>query len=244
MKKSIPILALLVGFSACKNEVEPPKLRYENATKTEIVVQKPDSAQVRVADLPVLMEGTKFLIHPIGDIRVYEKRDKSSYGSSSLESESYHISNFSEFEITGFLSNLNFQELGSSNIVPLTNKPILIQTATYLKSVSDKTKQQLLIYAMADMDTNKDTKVDVNDIKTLYISDISGLNLTKLSPDFQELMDWNLIESKNLLFFRTIEDTNKNGQFDKLDVIHYNVVDLSTKIWKVLQYQPISNVTK
>ncbi len=244
MKKNFTIFAIIIALSACKNDIEPPKLRYENTPKTENAVPKPDSTQVTIADLPILMEGTKILIHPIGDIRVYEKKYKSSYGSSSAETESYQISNFSEFEITGFLSNLNFQEVGSNLITPLTTKAVLIQTATFLKTVSDKTKQQLLVYSMADLDTNKDLKIDVSDIKTLYISEINGKNLTKLSPDFQELIDWNLIESKNLLYFRTIEDTNKNGQFDKLDVIHYNVVDLSTKIWKVLQYQPIASAAK
>jgi hypothetical protein len=53
------------------------------------------------------------------------------------------------------------------------------------------------------------------------------------------LIDWNLIESKNRLYFRTVEDTNKNGQFDKNDVVHYNYVDLSTGEWKVSTYEPI-----
>ena len=147
--------------------------------------------------------------------------------------------NYGENEITGYLQNVKFQEIGSDSIKALTDKPILIQTATYLKSVSDKTKQQVLVYSLADMDTNKDGKLDTNDIKSLYISEISGNRFTKVSTDFQELIDWNLIESKNRLYFRTIEDTNKNGQFDKNDVIHYHYLDLSNKGWKVFDYNPI-----
>ncbi|MFM2370144.1 MAG: hypothetical protein RL619_2465, partial [Bacteroidota bacterium] len=55
----------------------------------------------------------------------------------------------------------------------------------------------------------------------------------------QELIDWNLIESNNRLYFRTVEDTNKNGQFDKMDVVHYNYVDLSNKEWKIISYKPV-----
>ena len=186
------------------------------------------------------MEGTNYLIHPIASLNLYGGSSKSKYdSSSSVSSTSFKISNYGENEITGYLQNLKFQEIGSDSIKALTDKPILIQTATYLKSVSDKTKQQVLVYSLADMDTNKDGKLDTNDIKSLYISEISGNRFTKVSTDFQELIDWNLIEAKNRLYFRTIEDTNKNGQFDKNDVIHYHYLDLSNKGWKVFDYNPI-----
>jgi hypothetical protein len=88
------------------------------------------------------------------------------------------------------------------------------------------------------MDTNKDGKLDANDIKSLYISEISGNHFIKLSPDFQELIDWNLIETKNRLYFRTTEDTNKNGDFDKDDTVFYYFVDLMDKEWKLNEYKP------
>ncbi|MET0945026.1 MAG: hypothetical protein ABWY22_06440, partial [Flavobacterium sp.] len=69
--------------------------------------------------------------------------------------------------------------------------------------------------------------------------EISGNKLIKLSPELQDLIDWNLIESKNRLYFRTIEDANKNGQFDKTDIIYYHFVDLSAKDWRVMDYKPV-----
>jgi hypothetical protein len=134
---------------------------------------------------------------------------------------------------------LKFQEIGSKKLNALTDKAVLIQTITYLKSVADKTDQSILAYTLADLDTNQDSKIDTNDIKTLYISDISGNRFTKLTPDLDELIDWNLIEANNHLYFRSIEDTNRNGKFDKNDVVHYNYVDLNDKKWKVNSYKPI-----
>ena len=81
--------------------------------------------------------------------------------------------------------------------------------------------------------------MDSDDIKNLYISDINGKNFTKLSAEFQELIDWNTIESQNRLYFRTIEDINKNGAFDKDDKVHHHFVDLLSKDWKVQEYNPI-----
>lgn len=241
MKNSSKYLFLLVViiFIGCKEEPKKPKVIYEKVSNTK---EQPieDTTQVAIADLPLQMEGTNYLIHPVASLNLSSGSSKSKYdSSSSVGGLSFKISNYGEGEITGYLRNLKFQAIGSDSIKALTDKPILIQTATYLKSVADKAKQQVLVYSLADMDTNKDGKLDTNDIKSLYISEISGNRFTKVSTDFQELIDWNLIEAKNHLYFRTIEDTNKNGQFDKNDVIHYHYLDLSNKEWKVFDYSPI-----
>jgi hypothetical protein len=39
---------------------------------------------VAISDLPIQMEGTDYLIHPVGDLRVYERGSKARYGSSSV----------------------------------------------------------------------------------------------------------------------------------------------------------------
>ena len=167
---------------------------------------------------------------------LFRSSNRGNYDSSSNGNDlRFQISNYNENEITGFLRNLKFQEIGSDSIKALTNKPILIQTVTHIKVA----KQSVLVYSLADLDTNKDNKLDVNDIKSLYLSDISGANFTKISMDFQELIDWNFIESKNRLYYRTIEDANKNGEFDKKDILHYHFVDLTAKDWKASDYNPM-----
>ena len=226
------ILSIIFLFASCKEEVEKPKVIYENTTKGQIKV---DTTALKVADLPIHMEGTNYLIFPIGNLNSSKGVKSSSYRSQ----EGFTVSNYGEYQITGYLQNLKFQEIGKDTLTTLTDKPILIQTATYLKSVSEKTKQQLLVYTLADMDTNKDNKLDTDDIKSLYISAISGHQFTKLSPDFQELIDWSLISVYNRLYFRTIEDTSKNGEFEKEDVLHYYFVNLLDKDLKALEYKPL-----
>ena len=228
----------LLLLASCKEESEKPKVIYD-ASKNNRQVTKVDSAQIKIADLPIQMRGTDYLIHPVGDLSIYEKGSKTKYGSSSVNDLSFTISNAAEYEITGYLQNLKFQRVDSDSIKALTDKPVLIQTATYLKTVSDQINNQIMVYTMVDMDTNKDGKLDVSDIKALYLSSISGDKFTKVSADFQELIDWDLIESKNRLYFRTVEDTNKNGRFDSKDVVHYNYIDLANKDWKVESYNPI-----
>lgn len=239
MKKIFYIYSAIVVIllSSCREEVQKPKVIYD-ASKSGVVT-KVDSTQIEIADLPIQIEGTDYLIHPVGDLRVFEKGSKARYGSSSVNDVSFTISNLGEYEITGYLQNLKFQKIDSDSISSLTDKPVLILTATYLKAVADRTQNQVMVYTLTDSDTNKDGKIDTGDIKTLYLSDVNGENFTKVSTDLEELVDWSLIESKNRLYFRTIEDTNQNGQFDKNDVLHYNYIDLGLKKWEVKNYKPI-----
>ena len=240
MKKlHITILGIaILLLTSCKEEVEKPKVTYDGTSRAKELV-KTDSTQIQIADLPLQMEGTDYLIHPVADLSIREKGIKARYGSSSVNDLSFTISNYGEFEITGFLQNLKFQKIDSDSIRKLTDKRVLIQTATYLKSVSDKTNNQIMVYTMVDMDTNKDGKLDISDIKALYLSEISGERFTKISSDFQELIDWKLIGSNNRLYYRTVEDTNKNGEFDKKDVVNYYYIDLSKKEWKIIGYEPV-----
>ena len=240
MKNYLKYIALVIigTVVSCKDEAQKPKVIYDASNKAK-VMSKTDSTQIEVADLPIQMQGTNYLIHPVGDLRVFEKGTKARYGSSSVNDLSFTISNLGEYEITGYLQNLKFQRIDSDSIRPLSDKPVLILTATYLKTVADRTLNKVMVYTLTDTDTNKDGKIDTGDIKTLYLSDISGENFKKVSPDLQELVDWSLIESQNRVYFRTIEDTNQNGQFDKNDVLHYNYIDLESKKWEVKNYKPI-----
>lgn len=237
MKVVLNIVLVLVCGSlvSCKKETEKPKVSYEAPSK---VAEKPkaDTTKVEIADLPIQMQGTQYLLFPIGEVNLSER--KSGYDSASSSGRlSTRVSNYSENEITGYLRNLKFQNLKADSLHVLTDKVVMIQSVTYLKSQADKTKQQNLVYLLADADTNKDNNIDVNDIQTLYLSDISGQRFTKISTDFQEVIDWNIIDAQNRLYFRTIDDTNKDGAFGREDRLHYFFLDLTAKDWQATEYQ-------
>ncbi|WP_318643253.1 CREC-EF hand family protein [Flavobacterium ardleyense] len=237
MTKIVLLLSglMLLALTSCTEKAEKPKVIYDSSKKAAVVPQV-DTTQIEIADLPILISGTNYLIHPIGDVRVF--KGSKGYVNSSSAGVSYTISNYSEFEITGYLRNFKFQQIDSDSISALTDKRVLIQSATCVIPSFDRNKQ-VMIYSLADMDTNKDGKLDDNDIKTLYISTVSGQRFTKLSVDYEEVIDWKFIENKGRIYFRTIEDTNKNGEFDKDDVVHYNYADLNNDEWKVTSYKPV-----
>ena len=226
MKKfPLYIIAITAFLASCtEKEKATPKVIYEDAKAKPTA--KADSSQIKIADLPIHMEGTKYLIHAIGDVRIYDGNTRT-YGSSKTNSVSYAISNYNRFELTGYFENLKFQHIDSTALKPLTDKKIQMQTVTFLNTISDKTKKQILVYSLVDMDTNKDAKLDANDIKCLYISDISGKNFRKLSAEFQELIDWLEDDSSDMV--SELSDS-------KVDIYYYDL-----RKWSVENYNYIED---
>ena len=233
MKLYTYFAVLVLLFASCNNRNEKPKVTYDapkTTIKKEVVAV---NSAVEISDLPVQIEGTRYILHPVGSIRVGVEGKK--YGGNS-----YVLSNYNRYELTGNFSNLKFQHQDSITFKTLTDKNIAIQNVTYLEAVAKSIKKQFLVYTLEDLDSNKDGKLDDSDIKDLYISNSNGSNFIKLSPDLQEVIDWKLIESQNRLYFRSVEDNNKNGAFDKDDKVHYYFLDLTKSILKVDEYNPIN----
>jgi len=245
MKTKVGLFASVfsvVLFFSCKGQEEKPKVIYKDEVETpeqqEAVKEKTED--IRIADLPLVVGSSSYLIHPVGEVRVYASPSK--YGTSKVNQFSYTVSNYVPFEITGYLENLMFQHKDSLEIRPLTTKKIQIQSVVYLNTIAEKLKKNILVYNVFDGDTNRDGKIDSNDIKTLYISKSSGKEFKKLSPYLQELLDWTVVDVQNRLYFRTIEDINKNGAFDKNDNVNYFYVDLTDPKWEVKSYDPLNVV--
>ena len=181
--------------------------------------------------MPIQFDGSNVLVYTIGNLTLGDINKKGNYETTSYEGVAgFNVSNSMENEITGYLQNLKFQAVGLDSLYVLTDKIMLIERVSFIKS------NKMMVYILADADTNQDGLIDSNDIKSLYISTELGKNFTKISTDLQELVDWKHIEATNKIYFRTIEDANKNGEFDKKDKIHYHFLNLKDS--KVSEYFP------
>lgn len=223
----VPFLTLL---GSCKEEAKP-KVKYNQpAVKTEI---KKDTSRLEVSDLPIQFEGAKFLVYPVGDLQLGEV-SKEKFDSRSYEDNvTFNVSNSIDNEISGYLRNIKFQAVGQDSIYALTDKMMMIERMTFLA------KKKMFVYVLADTDTNQDNVIDSDDVKSLYLSTETGAGFAKISPDIQELIDWNYIDATRKIYLRTIEDANKNGAFDKDDIMHYYYVDVTSKEWKAVEYFPV-----
>lgn len=240
MIKNSLILTLLICVLASCTDGKKPKIVYDNSGKNKETTElKKDTTLIETADLPIRMDSTDYLIHPIGFLKISKSWSKTSYRSSDYKNTNFSVSNQSKYEITGNLTNLKFQHIDSEKLIPLTEKTINIQSVTFIKEVFDRTKSKYLLYKVIDKDTNLDQVLDYQDLKSLYISKIDGSSFTKITPEYQELVSWKILASKNKLYFKTVEDINKDGEFDKTDIIHYHYLDLENKMWDAKEYNPL-----
>ena len=225
MKKTFLAIGIFSGFMFSCQKEDTPKVKYGNeADSLRVEYQKIDTTELKIADLPIHIKELEYIIHPVGKIRV--NRSSSSVRYTGQNSDiSYSISNYNEPEITGAINNVMFQKLDEAELHILTDRKMMIQTITFLDQIALATSRKFLLYSVVDMDTNKDGKYDSSDVKSVYISDQAGNGFEKLSPDMQEVLDWKIIATQKRLYFRTIEDINKNGEFDSNDNINYFFVD-------------------
>lgn len=54
-----------------------------------------------------------------------------------------------------------------------------------------------------------------------------------------ELYDWNTIKGESKIYFRTLEDKNKDGELNNNDKFHYYFIDFSTTPYSVTEYNPL-----
>ncbi len=238
MKNLILILILSTIIFSCKND-KNQKVKYDKTTNEKSVIR--DTTLNEISDLPIEIDSTEYLIYPIGKYNFYDGGSNSkiysgssnSYGSFSNTSQSGNDIFYGEF------SNLKFQQINSDSITKLTDKYIKIQSFTFLRKIFENIGKQYIIYVLNDSDTNNDRKITDEDIKSLYISKVSGENFIKLTSNNQELIDWKIITNQNKLYYRSIEDIDKNGDFNQDDKLHYFFIDFNNMELKSKEYNPI-----
>ncbi|WP_298895577.1 hypothetical protein [uncultured Psychroserpens sp.] len=238
MKNCITVFISIILLSACtKTDNRKVVEQTDGITK-----EKNERKTVVMADLPIHIDSTNYLIHPIGNyVFSRNKSDYSEYDDyrSDSYSNTFDVSSNSGDRITGDISNLKFQNVNSNELKPLTENTVSIRSILFLRKVFKKNGKGYFLYEVIDKDTNADGDLDFNDLKSIYISNLNGTAFRKLSPHLQDLVTWKMILEANKLFFKSIEDTDRNGEFNKKDKMHYFYLDLSDEHSKVVEYYPI-----
>lgn len=235
--KRILLLLCLMGL-ACTDQKKPKIVHNTDGSKTMDVAIK-DTTSIRMMDFPIHIDSTNYLLHPVGDFVLKDGRNKVLFSSRWYEQANYNVARTDGTYIAGNLSNILFQTLDSNGIVPLTKKDMNIQYLTFLRDIYKQLNKSYLLYEINDRDTNQDGSIDNNDVSALYLSKLDGSNFTKLTAEGHELLDWKLVSTANRLYYKTIEDTDRDGDFDKKDRFHYYFINFYDPQLKSFPYQPL-----
>ncbi|MBL4642163.1 MAG: hypothetical protein JKY44_01090 [Flavobacteriaceae bacterium] len=231
MKKPLLLLSIIL-FLSCTESKNEKKIVYEETTEpTENAgigsTLKSNPESKLIAGLPFKLDSAKTKIFPIGEIRLPNKKrgitKVSSYSGSNFNF--FAIGSYSNREYYGYLDNLIFENIETGERHLLTNEKIKIKTFGQLHK-EQRIPLKKLIFEIITKDSNRDNKLNDSDLTNLYISGINGENLTLISKLNEDLIDWTLL-NENLLYFRTIEDSNKNGEIEESDTLHMYKTDLN-----------------
>lgn len=247
---SVIILGILLILSSC--ESRQPKIDYNDKNQKDSLSMSSvanDTSKVLVAELPISFDSTDYLMHPIGFIRLDDRENRGILKSGSYSSSGYSGNDFSVESnrndyFSGTITNLVFEDLRTRNQHLLTENMICITNVEYLRDLSKKIKRQYLLYSVVDKDLNHDGELDYKDIGSLYISKINGADFKKITNNYQEYVNGELILKDLKYFFRTIEDSNKDGEFNKKDKYHYFYIDFANESYKVVEYYPLKLILK
>ncbi|APG59838.1 hypothetical protein [Christiangramia salexigens] len=237
MRKLTFIILVTITILGCKNE-KKPKVNYDNQTDKKEIIR--DSSTVIINELPFEIDSTEYLIYVIGEpSNLSYGSSYSGFGAESNNRNSFSVNNSYDSNISGNIHNLKFQKNESDTITQLTDQTILINSVDFLREIFNKNRKEYLLYTVYDSDTNGDQKINYRDLRSLYMSKINGEDFKKINPELQELIDWKIIKSQNRLYFRTIEDVDKNGEFDNEDNLHYFYIDFDEENLKPKEYNSI-----
>ncbi|WP_047545134.1 hypothetical protein [Psychroserpens sp. Hel_I_66] len=234
MKHYILILIAILSLNACKKR---DNRKVIETKMTPSAVKKEDNT-VDIADLPIYIDSTNYIIHPIGNYKIQKSRAEY-FSGADYYSGDYRVANFNGYKIAGDLSNVKFQKVNSDVLKPLTNEVIKIHQMSFLFMIFEDTKNGFYVYDVIDKDTNANGKLDQKDLKSIYVSDIDGSIFKRISPQLQDLVQWKEMVINKRLYFKTLEDTDNNGEFNKKDTMHYFYLELNKADFEVVEYFPI-----
>jgi hypothetical protein len=110
--------------------------------------------------------------------------------------------------------NLVFRHGESGQVHLLFDKRALI---TQFYRPKHKPMRNVLLYRTVTADTNDDGRLTPADAEQLYLSNLAGRKLKRLTPAGTELTDFRLADNGSVLYLRITRDANDDGRFNAQD---------------------------
>ncbi|AHM59296.1 hypothetical protein D770_05145 [Flammeovirgaceae bacterium 311] len=233
------LIGLLPAFLMASCGQDKPQIDYSRAIDTTSVADNriTDSTKVLVAELPIKFDSTDVLLFAIGLVDLQERGGYSKLGSGSYSDVDIASSYFNRDHLTGNFINIVFQDTQGKER-KLTDKKIRIRNVNFLRDVFKRTKAGYLLYTISDRDSDRDGVLSHSDLEALYISRIDGSGFKKVTKELHEFYDWSLIKGEDKVYFRTLVDSNRDGELTNKDKFHYYLIEFSGDSYSLTEYNP------
>ncbi len=106
------------------------------------------------------------------------------------------------------------------------DKTMFYDYRTTLEELDTAIHNPYIFYTGAAADYNNDKKLNGDDPTYLFVSDRTGNNFHRISPEHCSVQSWSVIRSSGLLMLTVLQDRNKDRIFDTKDEKSIYQVDL------------------
>jgi hypothetical protein len=234
--RTLIIGTIFIFIMSCQQR---SKINYENKIDTIAVeeIQK-DTTKILVAQLPVKFDSTESLIFAVSAISISGRNGISKSTYDYYGSTDSDASYFRNDHLTGDFVNVIFRD-NNGNDRKLTHHKMKISDIVFLRPIFESTRKGFILYIVNDRDTNGDNVYNYQDLEALYISKADGSEFKKLSKELNEFYDYTIIKGEAKLYFRTLEDRNKDGVLNNKDKFHHFQLEFTSDNYTISEYNPI-----
>ena len=208
----------ICGLFLSNCNLEPPSISLEKEQQQEQQTTKIDYGRT------IIQEASDHVIIPVGIIASSQYkflRSQDFYSKSSLYSGQSLL-----------INNLIFHHKKTHENKLLLNSKAIISQFDYLNNAwydanykkhgnieqNKKSFPKYIIYKIIQNDTNQDRQLNQEDAEIGYLSDRSGNNLTRITPQNTQLQSWQFDPSREILILSVIEDLNGDKYFEQNDL--------------------------
>jgi len=248
MKEIIFILILTQFTLSCShNKLDKKGFSVSNEeTENQIIKEGIENDTIAFRTRPrnvLLTKSSTHRLSPIYKINLNRKTKKYFTGSNffhmSYRDMDNNGNNWNGNFMPGFDAVYGYNMVNVSHYNTTTNrrnnffeKPVLIKTLYYPAYSKDTLNYKPIsrdyyMVSVYDEDTNKDSFINVKDLRRYYFFDIDGNNQKALIPKGYSVMNSEFDNENDYMYIFAREDKNDNGMMDEKEAIHIFWIDLN-----------------
>jgi len=96
-----------------------------------------------------------------------------------------------------------------------------------------KTLNNKILWTISDFDYNQNGKINQGDPENLFISEINGNNLNRISPKQEDLIYHKIIPNTDKILLETRRDVNQDSIFNSEDELIWYIAEHINKEWQL-----------
>lgn len=116
---------------------------------------------------------------------------------------------------------------GATHLLLSKNSIINAYNFVALNNKQGKPENKFIFFQVIDQDTNGDGKKNALDAMVGYLADMSGKNVTQITPNNTNLGSWHLDSKQGFMLVKITADTNSDQIFNEADDMGFIRVNLN-----------------